>query len=174
MKRLRKSILIGSIISVIVLIIISILLVDSKIQQGIAKEEKIAAEKAQKKAVESRKTADLATEAAREASILAEEEKQKALNNEKVAKIATSRAILSEKASKDALLATKKANIALDDEKNKLSNTVKALETSTKAERVATTQANNARKYQESLYVISSLRNEVQKKNSKMPNSANY
>ncbi len=163
-KRLRKSILIGSIISVIVLIIISILLVDSKIQQGIAKEEKIAAEKAQKKAVESRKTADLATEAAREASILAEEEKQKALNNEKVAKIATSRAILSEKASKDALLATKKANIALDDEKNKLSNTVKALETSTKAERVATTQANNARKYQESLYVISSLRNEVQKK----------
>lgn len=162
-KRLRKSILVGSIISVFVLIIISILLVDAKIQQGIAKEEKIAAEKAENKAVESRKTADLATEAAREASILAEEEKEKAVKNEKVAKIATSRAILSEKASMDALLETKKANTALDGERKKLSNTVKDLEISTKAEKVATTEANNARKYQESLYVISSLRNEVQK-----------
>ena len=162
-KRLRKSILVGSIISFFVLIIISILLVDAKIQQGIAKEEKIAAEKAENKAVESRKTADLATEAAREASILAEEEKEKAVKNEKVAKIATSRAILSEKASKDALLETKKANIALDGERKKLSNTVKDLEISTKAEKVATTQANNAKEYQESLYEISSLRNEVQK-----------
>lgn len=162
-KRLRKSILVGGVISVFVLVIISILLVDAKIQQGIAKEEKNAAEKAEKKAVESRKTADLATETARKASIDAEEDKEKALKSEKVARAAT------EIAKEERILAIKsreraeKINKALDDEKNKLNNTVKALETSTKAEKLATSEANNARKYQESLYVISSLRNEVQK-----------
>jgi WD40 repeat protein/energy-coupling factor transporter ATP-binding protein EcfA2 len=162
-KRLRKSILIGSIIGVVVLIIISILLVDAKIQQGIAKEEKIAAEKSENKAVKSRETADLATEAAREASILAKKEQEQALKNEKVALLATERANASQLEARNSLKATLEANKALDNEKEKLSITVKDLEKSTIAERAATIEANNARNYQESLYLISSLRNEVQK-----------
>ena len=162
-KRLRKSILIGSVIAVVVLIIISILLVDAKIQQGIAKEEKIAAEKSENKAIESRKTADLATEAAREASILAKKEQEQALKNEKLARLATERANASQLEARNNLKATLEANKALDNEKEKLSITVKDLEKSTIAEKAATTEANNARKYQESLYLNSSLRNEVQK-----------
>jgi WD40 repeat protein len=162
-KRLRKSILIGSVIAVVVLIIISILLVDAKIQQGIAKEEKIAAEKSENKAIKSRKTADLATEAAREASILAKKEQEQALKNEKLARLATERANASQLEARNNLKATLEANKALDNEKEKLSITVKDLEKSTIAEKAATTEANNARKYQESLYLNSSLRNEVQK-----------
>ena len=162
-KRLRKTITVVSISTALVLIIIAAALVVSMDAKRIAVEKKIAAEKSENKALLSKEAADAAREDAREASILAEEEKEKAVKNEKVAKIATSRAILSEKASKDALLETKEANIALDGERKRLAINENTLKMTVELETAATDKAKTATLYQELLYKISSLRNEVQK-----------
>jgi len=162
-KRLNKSILISSIIGVVVLITISILFVRARNEEKIAKEEKIAAEKSENKAVKSREAAVLATEVAREESEKAQKEKDNALRSAVLAKRATENAI---KFQKDAETQLIRANEATTESKKSqaiLVQTFEKLTETTKAETFAKTQATNAKEYQESRYKISSLRNEVQK-----------
>jgi len=163
-KRNRKTLIAIVASAFTVLLIISYFLVDARNQTRIATEERNAADKAKKSAEVANEFSYKTLIRAKDEARKAQEEKDKAKRSEKVARAAT------EIAKKERILAiesrerAEKINKALDDEKNKLNNTVRALETSTIAEKLATTEANNARKYQESLYVISSLRNEVQKK----------
>jgi WD40 repeat protein len=163
-KRLRKSILIGGVISVFVLIIISILLVDAKIQQGIAKEEKIAARKAEDKALDSKNKAAEALVKAQESSKKAQEEKDNALRSANLAKKATERAKKFQKDAETQLTKAEEATASTKKAQTALQKTVNSLKETQDAEKAATLKAENAQKYQAILNRISSLRIQIQNK----------
>lgn len=163
-KRLRKSILIGGVISVFVLIIISILLVDAKIQQGIAKEEKIAAKKAEDIALDSKNKAAEALVKAQESSKKAQEEKDNALRSANLAKKATERAKKFQKDAETQLTIAVEATASTKKAQTALQKTVNSLKETQDAEKAATVKAENAQKYQAILNRISSLRIQIQNK----------
>jgi hypothetical protein len=161
-KRLRKSILIGSIIGVVVFITISIFAVKATIQQEIAKDalrlaedEKIIAEKAEE-------NAKVAADSAREASKRAIRDQKEAEISAKKALAATIRANESEQVATKSLIKAKDANEALEASSVELKKTFDALEVTKNAEMEAKIQANNSKEYQQSLYEVSALRNDVQ------------
>jgi len=163
-KRLRKSILVGSIIGVIVLIIISIFFVLAKISESEAKKAKEDAVIAEDLAVKSMEKALAAREEARSASMEAKEKAELAERNAKEALAATKSANEAKQAAFFNLKKAEDANIALDNEKVKLSKTVNDLEISTIAEQKATEEAKNAQKYEAILNTVSSLRIKIQNK----------
>lgn len=163
-KRLRKSILIGGVIAVFVLIIISILLVDSKVQQGIAKEKEIAAKKSEDKALESKNKAAEALVKAQESSKKAQEEKDNALRSADLAKRATERAKKFQKDAETQLTLAEEAQASTKKAQTALQITVNSLKETQEAEKEATKKAENAQKYQAILNRISSLRIQIQNK----------
>jgi WD40 repeat protein/energy-coupling factor transporter ATP-binding protein EcfA2 len=163
-KRLRKSILVGSIIGIVVFIIISIFAVKASLS-GLeardalekAKEERAIAKKAEdnakvaadsakaasRRAVRDQKLAKIREEQALDAKTIANESRQQALNNLKKAN---------------------DANVALDNERTKLKQTFDALAATQEKEKEATAKAINSKNYEEILNTVSSLRIKIQNK----------
>ena len=162
-KLLKKRLLIGSIAFLLTLLVFSYLYTVADYQKRIATDEKIEAENQKNKAVEQKKLAESAREEAREASNDAKEKAVLAAKNEKLARDASKRAYAAQEVATKSLQETLRANKDLDDERQRLAIANKNAAESADSERKSTERANASRDYNETLYKISSLRNEVQK-----------
>jgi WD40 repeat protein/energy-coupling factor transporter ATP-binding protein EcfA2 len=163
-KRLRKSILVGSIIGVVVFIIISIFAVKASLSEAFAK---LALEEAkEEKAIAEKATANAknAANIAKEASKRAIEEQEIAKKNEELARAATVRANASKKDAEDNLKATKLAQAETEASQKELKKTFDNLKATQEKEKEATEEAKNARNYEEILNSVSSLRIKIQNK----------
>jgi WD40 repeat protein len=163
-KRLRKQRL--RIIYFLIFVILggglSIGLIDKA--RKVAKDNEIQAVESQKKAVESQKKAADALKGAQNASQEAQDEREKAERSAERAYKAAKEAV---EANQMASTNLKRANEATKDliaQKEELDKTVLNLRETQVSEQKATTDADNARKYQEILNSISSLRIQTQNK----------
>jgi WD40 repeat protein len=163
-KRLRKTILLVGSITFFILLIISALLVRSIDEELKAKKAELDAKLAKDEALKSKKKADKLFEEAQDKSREAKKEAENAKRSTEIAQGAFKKANKEKEKADSARNKAIELSKSLEEEKNKLNETVKALKTSTEKEQASSKDAENGRKYQESLYVISSLRNEVQKK----------
>jgi WD40 repeat protein len=117
---------------------------------------------AEGKALKQKDNAKVAADSAMAASKRATREQELAEISANAAIAATKSANVARQAAFFNLKKAEEANIALDNEKEKLSKTVNDLEKSTIAEQAATEDAKNARKYEEILNSVSSLRIKIQ------------
>lgn len=163
-KRLRKNITVGSFIAVFVLIIISAFAINATLQQQIAKDKAEEARKAELKALASQKAASDAAIAAVDASERALKDREKAERNEKKSKELAKIAKDEQEKSYNLFLQAKEARDNLDVERIKLKDNVAELSKTQAAEREATKNAINSRRYDSMLNSISSLRIQIQNK----------
>ena len=163
-KRNRK-ILIGIVASALtVLLIISYFLIQATIQQGIAKDALAVAEEEKALAKKAEDNAKVAADSAKVASTRAARDQKLAEISANAALAATKRAKESQEVATNSLKATEKANSALVAQKVELDKTVDNLRLTQDAEKAATKEADNAKKYQEILNSVSSLRIKIQNK----------
>jgi len=163
-KRLRRVGVYGLLGGFVILLIIGIFAYDAKTQEALAQ---VAREKAEKETEKARLEKNRADAARTEATKATDE----ALKNERLAKIEKVRAddekIKAQEATNYALeqqKAIKKSNDELNQKEKELRSTVVNLKVSDSTRKIATTQAQNARQYQETLNAVLILRNQVQKK----------
>lgn len=163
-KRLRRVAIYGAVGGLVILFVIGIFALDAKQQEALAQIEREIAVKETEKAKKERNRAN----AAREDAIEATDEAKK---NEKLANIQKARAdeekARANTARNDAELQKIKiqeTNKELNQKEKELKSTVADLKVSDSLQAKATTQAQNARKYQETLNSVLILRNQVQKK----------
>ena len=160
-KRKQNAFLISVAILIIVTVSIAALYsyseqVKATVALQIAKDEKVKAEVAKDKA-------KVLADSARAASERATTEQKIAKKNEELALDATKRAYAARQDANNSLQETLRANKDLDDERKRLKINQETLSQTVKSETDLRNKADNATLYQELLYKISSLRNEVQK-----------
>jgi len=118
---------------------------------------------AEGKALEQKDKAKVAADSAKVASTRAIKEQVIAKENEEKARAATDKANKAQQEAKKNYEETLQANKDLDDERQKLAYSMETLARTVKSETDLRNKADTATLYQELLYKISSLRNEVQK-----------
>jgi WD40 repeat protein len=167
LKRLRRTLILGLGIAIFIVFFagIGIFLIN---------EEKRKADESRNEAREALQNSVIAETAAKRAAIEAQRAEKKSNKARADAMIQKARA---DENTKQATLAAEEArkqkenadklNKDLDEERVKLNETNKDLEKSTIKEKEATTEANNARAYQEALNILLALRDKVDKKDFK-------
>lgn len=163
-KRNRKTLLWIGASAVTVLLIISYFLLQATIQQKIAKDALAVAEEEKVAAKKAEDNAKVAADSAKVASTRATRDQKLAEISASAALAATKRAEASQQVATNSLKETEKANSALVAQKVELDKTVDNLKTTQEKEKEATEEAKNARKYEEILNTISSLRIKIQNK----------
>ena len=163
-KRNRKTLLWIGASAVTVLLIISYFLLQATIQQKIAKDALAVAEEEKVAAKKAEDNAKVAADSAKVASTRATRDQRLAEISANAALAATKRANESKQEAEDNLKKTKLAQAATEASQRELKKTFDNLKATQEKEKEATEEAKNARKYEEILNTISSLRIKIQNK----------